>query len=343
ACVYILPRVCSPPPSCMRTRLHQFHLPLALFLLSLVAATMLPFARIGDAEVAMGRDLTAVETAWFRYSAGMSDFWLYAHNVVFLLLVYTLAPLPFVMAELKRPKAIQKYKLQPNVHFPVATFVKCYKNVVKTFIVAVGPLQLLSYPTIKWVGIRTGLPLPSVWEVVAQLAVYFLVEDYFSYWLHRALHCRWGYQHIHRIHHEFSAPMAFAAPYAHWAEVLILGFPAFLGPALVPCHILTLWLWFVLRHVEAIETHCGYDFPQTPTKYIPFYVGAEYHDYHHYVGEKSHSNFASVFTYCDYIYGTDKGYRYQKTQLAKVFYIFFYPHIYTSLHITAKRSTENTV
>ncbi|RZS22528.1 hypothetical protein BHM03_00055317, partial [Ensete ventricosum] len=104
---------------------------------------------MGEAEVAMGRDLTAAETAWFRYSAGMHDFWLYAHNVVFLLLVYTLAPLPFVMAELKRPKAIQKYKLQPSVHFPVATFVKCYKNVVKTFIVAVGPLQLLSYPTVK--------------------------------------------------------------------------------------------------------------------------------------------------------------------------------------------------
>lgn len=51
---------------------------------------------------------------------------------------------------------------------------------------------------------------------------------------------------------------------------------------------------------------CRYDFPWTPTKYIPFYGGAEYHDYHHYVGGQSQSNFASVFTYCDYIYGTDK-------------------------------------
>ncbi|KAL6280156.1 hypothetical protein ACE6H2_017037 [Prunus campanulata] len=33
--------------------------------------------------------------------------------------------------------------------------------------------------------------------------------------------------------------------------------------------------------------------------------GAEYHDYQHYVGGQSHSNFASVFTCCDYIYGTD--------------------------------------
>ncbi|KMT12245.1 hypothetical protein BVRB_5g101900 [Beta vulgaris subsp. vulgaris] len=98
----------------------------------------------------------------------------------------------------------------------------------------------------------------------------------------------------------------------------MLGFPSFLGPAIVPCHITTFLLWVVLRHIEAIETHGGYDFPWSPTKYIPFYGGAEYHDYHHYVGGQSHSNFASVFTYCDYIYGTDKGYRYQKKLLTKL-------------------------
>ncbi|KAL7099602.1 hypothetical protein ACP275_09G094800 [Erythranthe tilingii] len=58
-----------------------------------------------------------------------------------------------------------------------------------------------------------------------------------------------------------------------------------------------------------------YDFPWTLTKYIPFYGGSDYHDYHHYVGGQSQSNFASVFTYCDYLYGTNKGYRYQKKVL----------------------------
>ena len=57
---------------------------------------------------------------------------------------------------------------------------------------------------------------------------------------------------------------------------------------------------FILLHVKR------YDFPWSPTKYIPFYGGPAYHDYHHYVGGKSQSNFASVFTYCDYIYGTHK-------------------------------------
>lgn len=49
-----------------------------------------------------------------------------------------------------------------------------------------------------------------------------------------------------------------------------------------------------------------YDLPWSPAKYIPFYGGADHHDYHHYVGGLSHSNFASVFTYCDFLYGTDK-------------------------------------
>ncbi|ONK71691.1 uncharacterized protein A4U43_C04F11350 [Asparagus officinalis] len=279
---------------------------------------MLPFESIAEAESVLGRNLTGAETFWFRYSAGMHDFWLYAHNIVFLLTVYTIAPLPLAFIELTNPKCMRKYKLQPKVKTSADRVMDCYTNVVKTFLLAVGPLQLLSYPTIKAVGIRTSLPLPSAWEVLSQLAVYFLVEDYFNYWIHRMLHCKWGYDLIHHVHHEFTAPIGFAAPYAHWAEVLILGIPAFLGPAIAPGHIVTFWLWMVIRHVEAIETHCGYDFPQTPTKFIPFYGGAEYHDYHHYVGGQSQSNFASVFTYCDYIYGTDKGFRYQKEHLAKL-------------------------
>jgi sterol desaturase/sphingolipid hydroxylase (fatty acid hydroxylase superfamily) len=51
---------------------------------------------------------------------------------------------------------------------------------------------------------------------------------------------------------------------------------------------------------------CSYDFPFSPMKLIPFYGGAEFHDFHHYAGGQSRSNFSSIFTYCDYIYGTMK-------------------------------------
>ncbi|KAF0928577.1 hypothetical protein E2562_006022 [Oryza meyeriana var. granulata] len=261
--------------------------------------------------------MTPAEALWFRYSAGMPDYLLFWHNILFLFVVFTVVPLPVALLELRAPATVEPFKLQPRVRLSRAEFFRCYRDVMRIFFVVIGPLQLVSYPTVKMVGIHTGLPLPSLGEMAAQLLVYFLVEDYLNYWIHRLLHGEWGYEKIHRVHHEFTAPIGFAAPYAHWAEVLILGIPSFVGPAIAPGHMITFWLWIVLRQMEAIETHSGFDFPFSLTKYIPFYGGAEYHDYHHYVGRQSQSNFASVFTYCDYLYGTDRGYRFHKAYQAK--------------------------
>ncbi|KAL5552235.1 hypothetical protein UlMin_002411 [Ulmus minor] len=279
---------------------------------------MLPYHSLADAATALGRNLTAAETFWFNYSATKSDYFLYCHNILFLFLVYSLVPLPFVFIELLRCEGVDKYKIQPKVRLSFSEMLACYRDCMWMFLVVVGPLQLVSYPSVKFIGVRTGLPLPSGWEIVLQLIVYFLVEDYTNYWIHRFLHNKWGYEKIHRVHHEYSAPIGFAAPYAHWLEVLILGIPSFLGPAMVPGHMITFWLWIALRQIEAIDTHSGYDFPWSLTKFIPLYGGAEYHDFHHYVGGQSQSNFASFFTYCDYIYGTDKGYRYHKKILNKL-------------------------
>lgn len=278
---------------------------------------MLPYKTLQDAENAVGRTLTAAETLWFNYSATKSDYFLYCHNILFLFLIFSLVPLYYILIEIIY-KDTQFYKIQPKIKLSYSDSFGCYKDVMRMFILVVGPLQLVSYPSIHMIGIRTSLPLPSIYEIVAQLAVYFVVEDYTNYWIHRILHCKWGYDKIHKVHHEYTAPIGFAAPYAHWAEVLILGIPSFLGPAMVPGHMITFWLWIAMRQIEAIETHSGYEFPWTLTKYIPFYGGADYHDYHHYVGGQSQSNFSSVFTYCDYIYGTDKGYRYQKRLLSQL-------------------------
>ncbi|XP_074572864.1 very-long-chain aldehyde decarbonylase GL1-10-like [Curcuma longa] len=279
---------------------------------------MLPYATLVEAEAALGRSLTFSEVVWFRYSARMPDYLLYYHTVIFLLVICTLAPLPLALIELGLPASVSPFKIQPKVrHAPTSLF-QCYKDVMRVVALGIGSFQLASYPVVKFVGMRTGLPLPSFWEVALQLLVYFLVEDYLNYWIHRLLHTKWGYEKIHCVHHEFTAPSGYAALYNHWADVVLSGTGCFVGPAFVPCHMIVFWLWISLRELEAIETHSGYDFPWTPTKFVPFYGGAEYHDYHHYVGGKSQSNFGTVFTYCDYIYGTDKGYRYHKALQAKL-------------------------
>ncbi|KAJ8773076.1 hypothetical protein K2173_028253 [Erythroxylum novogranatense] len=273
---------------------------------------MLPYHSMQQAETALGRELSVAEKLWFSYSANKSDFILDFHNFLFFFFFYSLFSLPYILIDLIEWKKLTKYKIQPRIKISFSGMLRCYKDVVVSSFLVFGPLQLFSYDILKWFGIRTSLPLPCGWEVLSQILIYFLIEDYVGYWLHRWLHTKWAYEKIHHVHHEYIAPIGPAAPYAHWAETLILGFPSFIGPALVPGHIVTFWVWFALRLMEAIDAHSGYEFPWSPAKFVPLFGGAEYHDYHHYVGGKSQSNFASVFTYCDYIYGTNKGYRYQK-------------------------------
>ncbi|XP_051132763.1 methylsterol monooxygenase 1-1-like [Andrographis paniculata] len=279
---------------------------------------MLPFETIQEAKLFLGRNLTYGEILWFEYSARKFDYFLYCHNTIFLFVFYSLLPLPYMALELARSTKIDRFKIQPKVSNTLNEMVKCYKKVMFTFVFAVVPLQIFSYPLVKMIGIRTSLPLPTAAEMAAQLAVYFLAEDYANYWLHRMLHTKWGFDHVHYLHHEYTAPMGLAAPYAHWCEIIVLGLASFVGPAIAPGHMITFWLWMILRQMEAIDTHSGYDFPWNPLKLVPFYGGADFHDYHHFVGRSCQSNFASIFTYCDYIYGTDKGYRYQKEITKKI-------------------------
>jgi len=80
---------------------------------------------------------------------------------------------------------------------------------------------------------------------------------------HQALHTGILYKHIHKIHHKYSAPFGLAAEYAHPAEVFILGAGTILGP-LIYCfftanlHIITVYIWIVLRLFQAIDAHSGY-------------------------------------------------------------------------------------
>jgi hypothetical protein len=110
---------------------------------------MLPWAAAAEAEAALGRAMTAPEALWLRLTATVPDYYLYCLNILFLLVVFTLAPLPVALLELRAPRAVQPYKLQPRVRLTRAEFLRCYADVMRIFFLVIGPLQLLSYPAVK--------------------------------------------------------------------------------------------------------------------------------------------------------------------------------------------------
>jgi methylsterol monooxygenase len=76
------------------------------------------------------------------------------------------------------------------------------------------------------------LPTP---HHTTQIALFFVLEDAWHYVSHRILHNRYLYKHIHKLHHEFSAPFGLAAEYAHPIEILVLGMGTVGSPLL--------WCW----------------------------------------------------------------------------------------------------
>ncbi len=143
--------------------------------------------------------------------------------------------------------------------------------------------------------------------MLLHLPIFLLIEDFSFYWLHRALHTPFLYKHVHKMHHTFKQPNGWAVAYAHYLEYIFVNATGvFLGPILLKSHVITMWIWIVVRLLEGVDGHSGYDFWFSPFRYFPFRPGANVHDYHH-----SHNigNYGSFFTFWDKLCGTDMSYR----------------------------------
>ncbi|MCO5558489.1 hypothetical protein L7F22_012073 [Adiantum nelumboides] len=183
--------------------------------------------------------------------------------------VFFLSGLPYLFMEMW---GLKRYKIQGKMNTQEAQ-TKCIVRLLLYHTCVNLPLMMLSYPVFTWMGMTSKLPLPS-WKVVAfQIASYFILEDFIFYWGHRILHTKWLYKHIHSVHHEYATPFGLTSEYAHPAEILFLGFATFFGPGITGPHLFTLWLWMILRVVETVEAHCGYDFPWSFSKLFPLYGG----------------------------------------------------------------------
>merc|ERR1719242_453495 len=106
------------------------------------------------------------------------------------------------------------------------------------------------------------------------------------------MHFPWFYKRFHKIHHEYTVPVAFVATYAHPVEHLLVNiFPAFcLLPFINNYWFSNVWLSIVV--VNTCFTHSGYNV---------WLVDASQHDYHH---EAFNWNFAFGIGMLDRYFGS---------------------------------------
>ncbi|PVU92400.1 hypothetical protein BB561_003845 [Smittium simulii] len=275
------------------------------------------FSMIGNAteRITQGYTPNKIETFWLSIFEGRNEaltFGLLAfvHHFSF----YYLRYLPYYIADYI--PALQKYKLQPDKVITNEQWWHCLKSLLFSQFFVQLPMMLLFYPSAILIGFTLTVPFPELKTIFIQCTAFIFIEDFYHYWAHRLMHHKALYKHVHKVHHDYSAPFGIAAEYAHPIETIILGQGTIGGPILYSyffgnVHIITMLCWITLRIWQTIEAHCGYDFPWAMSHWFPLWAGADHHDYHHMAFV---NNFASTFRYLDRIFGTDISYQayYQK-------------------------------
>jgi methylsterol monooxygenase len=177
-----------------------------------------------------------------------------------------------------KPPALYRRRLQPDT--PPLTggpqLRKLFVNLLSNQLLVLLPFAVLQWWTAR---IRVTPELPPWAETLGSIALFVAAEEVVFYYLHRLLHrSRWLYTHVHKVHHEFKAPTALAAVYAHPVEVALTNvLPLWLGPVLLRAHLFTLWLWYVVAVVGVQVHHSGYRWWWTSGLDIQ----PDFHDYHH--------------------------------------------------------------
>jgi methylsterol monooxygenase len=265
----------------------------------------------------------------------------------------------------------KKWKLQPVRPFVISFFSRlspivqnkvptakaqweCTKYVLFTHFTVELPQIWLFHPLAEHLGLKTyHVPFPSWRTMLPQILCFFVLEDIWHYFAHKALHYGPMYKYILKLHHKHSAPFGLAAEVAHPLKIIILGTGTIGGPLLygdltANMHFVTVYLWVTLRLFQAVDAHSGYG--SFPYLFSPVMCLTRFDrlplvtpQVHPFLGRSrpprfpphglrqrtsllmlpplpyltTSQNYATSFRWMDYIFGTDTKYRAYKQRVAQ--------------------------
>lgn len=135
------------------------------------------------------------------------------------------------------------------------------------------------------------------------LPVMLLTYDTYNYWSHRALHTPWLFA-VHREHHLSVETTAWSTLRVNWVEAVIISIYYHLVAWLIPFHLMTLFLFYVVFTILSVIAHAGvelYGVRIQKSFWAVFWNSVAFHDQHH---RSLQTNFSACFGFWDALCGT---------------------------------------
>lgn len=187
-----------------------------------------------------------------------------------------------LVAEKLMPQGlIARYKIQPNRSVGVQELLKLLKlvlgNQAGLLLLYLGVRKIRSAKIDAHCQEIVDRPVPGWRQVALEYIFNLLTFEVVFYILHWALHQRVWYKRIHKVHHEFKAPLGLCSEYAHPVELILSNVvPGAIGPLITGAHPLSTWIFLVGSIFMTNVHHSGFIWP-----WYPFNSWTMFHDYHH--------------------------------------------------------------
>ena len=147
---------------------------------------------------------------------------------------------------------------------------------------------------------------------LASIALAIVIHDAYFYGTHRAMHHRWLFKHVHRVHHLSTAPSPWAAYAFAPAEALVNALIVPLLLLVLPMHELAVFAFLVYMIVMNVIGHLGIElYPRgfAASPWTGWYTTSTHHNLHH---RDFHGNYGLYSTLWDKLMGTEHA-AYQQT------------------------------
>jgi fatty acid hydroxylase domain-containing protein 2 len=179
---------------------------------------------------------------------------------------------------LRFPRFLRKYKIQPTANKPLdmdklikgLKVVAFNQLIINWLAYAISVIVFDHYQVWDSVVIDKVPSFPSLLKNLFYCSIIYEVIFYVN---HRLLHHRLIYKYFHKMHHEWTAPIAVMAVYCHPVEHVLCNFLPMMGSVILRIDLATTVVFNTSMLFFTTLTHSGLD--------IPFISSIAFHDYHH--------------------------------------------------------------